>query len=75
MARYSLSGATALVLGLAVGLLGSFTDDLFGTGSGVAVAQIALWVASGLLLARALQALLAQGHEAPARPGRPAGVR
>ena len=76
MARHTLSGATALLLGLAVGVLGSFTDDLFGGGTAIAVVQVVLWIAAALLLARALQALMAAERRTPgARPGRPAGVR
>jgi len=50
-----------LVAGLAIGLLGSFADDLLGTGTVVAVLQVVLWIACAALLIPGLVALRARG--------------
>ncbi len=60
---------TTLILGLVIGLLGSFSDDLLGSSAGVAVLQIALWIAAGVLLLAAV--VSSRGH----RDTRPSGLR
>lgn len=54
-----------LLLGLAIGLLGSYTDDLLGSGSAVAVLQVGLWIACAALLVPALIALKGRNATAP----------
>ncbi len=43
-----------LLLGLAIGVLGSYSDDLFGGSAAVAVLQVALWIASAAVLVGAV---------------------
>lgn len=45
---------TTLIAGLLVGLLGSFIDDLAGSGGLTAAVQVVLWVAAALLIASAV---------------------
>ena len=42
------------LLGLAIGVLGSFSDDLLGGSAVVGVLQIALWVLSAVVVVAAL---------------------
>ena len=60
-----------LVTGLAVGLAGSFTEDVFGSSTPTAVLQVALWIAAAALVIPALLALRHRGDTgAPRRtPG------
>lgn len=58
---------TALVLGLVVGLLGSFFDDLVGGGTLATIGQVALWLASAALVLPAIAGLVS--HSPPG--GRP----
>lgn len=43
-------GASALLLGLAVALAGSFSDNLLGETVVVTVLQVVLWIAGGILI-------------------------
>ncbi len=54
---------TMLLLGLAVGLLGSYSDDLLGGSAAVAVLQVVVWIAAGILLGRA--AVASRGRREP----------
>ena len=67
------SGASALLLGLVVGLLGSFSDDVLGAGTAASVVQIALWVVSAALILSGAFGLVRAGE--PAHRGRPVGAR
>jgi hypothetical protein len=42
------------LLGLAIGVLGSYSDDLLGGSAAVSVLQIALWVVSAVVLVSAV---------------------
>ena len=55
-----------MILGLAVGLLGSFSDDLLGSSAAVGVLQVVLWIAAGVLL---IGAVVASRGRREARPG------
>ena len=39
-----------LLLGIAIGVLGSFSDDLLGTGAAVEILQVALWIISAAIV-------------------------
>ena len=52
------SNLPALLSGLLVGLLGSLSDDLFGSTGFVGVLQIVLWVVSAVLLLGAVLGML-----------------
>ena len=46
-----------LLLGLAVGVLGSFSDDLLGASAAVELLQVAFWVLSAVLVVAAALSL------------------
>jgi hypothetical protein len=69
--RSRIDATTALLAGLVVGLLGSFSDDLLGTSGVVEVVQVVLWIASAALVVTALIGMLGAG----ARHGRPTAAR
>jgi lipopolysaccharide export LptBFGC system permease protein LptF len=64
------SNLPALMSGLLVGLLGSLSDDLFGSTGFVGVLQVVLWAVSAVLLLGAVLGMLRQdprpGGTAPA---------
>ena len=60
---------TTLILGLVIGLLGSFSDDLLGSSAAVGVLQVVLWIASGVLVVGAFAASRSR------RDARPGGLR
>ncbi len=45
------------LLGLAIGVLGSYSDDLLGGAAAVSVLQIALWIVSAVVLVSAVMQL------------------
>jgi hypothetical protein len=66
--RSRIDPTTALLAGLVVGVLGSFSDDLLG-GSGVVEAlQVVLWVASAALLVVAVAAIAGAGGARARQP-------
>ena len=71
-AHYGRKGSNlpALLSGLLVGLLGSFSDDLFGATGFVGVLQVILWAVAAVLLLGAVLGMLRQdphpGGTAPA---------
>jgi hypothetical protein len=66
---------TMLVTGLAVGLAGSFTDDLFGGSMPIAILQVALWIACAALVIPALLSLRHRGGARGHATGRAPGAR
>lgn len=62
--RSRIDPTTALLAGLVVGLLGSFSDDLLGASGVVEALQVVLWVASAALIVVAVAALASAGHGA-----------
>jgi hypothetical protein len=64
------AGLPGLALGLVVGLLGSYLDDLLGSGGLVTVLQVLVWVFAGLTIITSLAGLVV-GSGQTARPGRP----
>ena len=51
-----------LLLGLAIGVLGSFSDDLLGASAVVSILQIALWIVSAVLVVGAVVSMRGRRH-------------
>ncbi len=54
-----------LVLGLALGLLGSYSDDLLGASAVVSLLQLALWILSAVVIVTALASMRGRRTIAP----------
>lgn len=62
MARSQLPvGMSALVLGLVIGLAGSFADNLLGEAPVVMVLRIVLWTAGGILVLAGVASTITMG--------------
>ncbi len=68
------AGVSALLLGLAIALAGSFADNLLGGAAVVVVLQLVLWIAGGILvLAGAASILTLRSDRRAERPRRSGG--